>query len=67
METPKTKSGRVTERIMTIFWAGKDHISLPTPLYNRIWSHVLGILEEEYPSSKLDIRKMVRPGDEPLA
>lgn len=70
METPKTKEGRVTERIMGIFWGGDPAIdSLETKQYNRVWAHVLKILEQEYASGRtvLDARKMVWPGDEPLA
>lgn len=70
METPKTKEGRVTERIMGIFRDGDPVISwAEAEQYNRVWAHVLKILEQEYPSRRtvLDARKMVCPGDEPLA
>lgn len=49
METPKTKSGQITEAIMAIFWRGDKTLNLEitTAQYNRIYSHVLYTLEKE--------------------
>lgn len=48
--TPPTNNGRVLERIMRIFWEGDNPPSgkLEPAQYNRICSHILTILDEEY-------------------
>jgi hypothetical protein len=51
METPPTKAGEVTEKIMSIFWQSNTLANrLDTDEYNQIWSHVLRTLQREYPS-----------------
>ncbi len=46
METPKTKAGKITEEIMTIFWVQHNYVQLPTDQYNRVYEHVLHILQK---------------------
>lgn len=47
-ETPNTNNGRVLERIMRNLW----ELNLPTNEYNKIYSAVLTILDEEYEEPK---------------
>jgi hypothetical protein len=49
METPKTKAGMLTEKIMLIFWSSIRPPELPkleTAAYNRVYEHVLSVLTE---------------------
>lgn len=50
METPRTKAGTVTEKIMEIFsgFERRPVVFTDTAQYNAIYSHVLKTLEKEY-------------------
>lgn len=49
METPETKAGILTERIMTAFSIHNLEAIVPlkTPEYNRVYQHVLEILQAD--------------------
>jgi hypothetical protein len=43
METPNNDAGKLTERIMRIFWTD-GIIPLPVAQYNKAYSHVYNVL-----------------------
>lgn len=45
METPNNLAGRLTEKIMAVFWGTKPIVDLSgLPAYNRVYSHVYNVL-----------------------
>ena len=56
METPETKIGDLTEKIMRIFWREESGVRLDTTAYNRVYSHVVKTLENNLPKEYSELR-----------